>query len=622
MLSKITFSVILLSAVLVLTSFYGNDREEQGEVLSYTLIIENIKSSQEDLDLILYNVSGVKYSIETETTQRRRGKNFTELKHNYINTIEGQFQENDKEQIFKGELKTPKQAERLSLSQIRLKNNGKVVPKGDFKQRFKVKKIRLDITTTSQDARVELANIVAGKQLPKDKIKELVKTKQIDTEEGLDKILEQYSTDIKGTVIGSRQGDIIEINDTQNQVVINTLHPSPFTCIDENGVTFQIYSTESVESWLKKLKSFDFRRDKIKSSNVIFKLTRPIPEATSTEELTKPRTGNTDPIVPPDPTCDDGIQNGNETGTDCGGDCPSCELYIVKHDEKETAIEIIELRENSGEYTFDAFGDYECEGCEIFLYENPQNGTATPQGTQISYTLSGEWMKKVTNVDEKPIVKDRIAYYIQDSRGINVARGSKRIVVQREIDIKSNISIDTLTMTNVPPIYNYQVNDPTDMFLGYRIGDSIILNCEQNLLLVLAASFPLDTFQIRKLISQNTQDIAPDRKQEVRKMLDTYFSVDKINISETDDFTFNIFNTKEQQLAHRRGQSIKGNHPVHHFVKNQEHEKGYYAFAILNPEEICNGAEGVILYITFENNNLYTPIKKHIYTGGVKSETI
>ena len=29
-----------------------------------------------------------------------------------------------------------------------------------------------------------------------------------------------------------------------------------------------------------------------------------------------------DPL--PDPTCTDGIQNGNETGVDCGGDCDQC----------------------------------------------------------------------------------------------------------------------------------------------------------------------------------------------------------------------------------------------------------------------------------------------------------
>jgi hypothetical protein len=33
-----------------------------------------------------------------------------------------------------------------------------------------------------------------------------------------------------------------------------------------------------------------------------------------------------DNIIEPDPTCNDGIQNGNETGVDCGGpDCPPCD---------------------------------------------------------------------------------------------------------------------------------------------------------------------------------------------------------------------------------------------------------------------------------------------------------
>jgi len=36
--------------------------------------------------------------------------------------------------------------------------------------------------------------------------------------------------------------------------------------------------------------------------------------------------GDCDPCDnPPDPTCDDGIQNGNETGVDCGGDCDPCD---------------------------------------------------------------------------------------------------------------------------------------------------------------------------------------------------------------------------------------------------------------------------------------------------------
>lgn len=30
----------------------------------------------------------------------------------------------------------------------------------------------------------------------------------------------------------------------------------------------------------------------------------------------------------PCPTCTDGIQNGNETGVDCGGDCPPCEVGV------------------------------------------------------------------------------------------------------------------------------------------------------------------------------------------------------------------------------------------------------------------------------------------------------
>lgn len=33
-----------------------------------------------------------------------------------------------------------------------------------------------------------------------------------------------------------------------------------------------------------------------------------------------------DNVIEPDPTCEDGIQNGDETGIDCGGSCPPCEV--------------------------------------------------------------------------------------------------------------------------------------------------------------------------------------------------------------------------------------------------------------------------------------------------------
>ena len=35
-----------------------------------------------------------------------------------------------------------------------------------------------------------------------------------------------------------------------------------------------------------------------------------------------------DGSTPPDPTCSDGTQNGTETGIDCGGSCPACELPV------------------------------------------------------------------------------------------------------------------------------------------------------------------------------------------------------------------------------------------------------------------------------------------------------
>ena len=36
-----------------------------------------------------------------------------------------------------------------------------------------------------------------------------------------------------------------------------------------------------------------------------------------------------DPTPAPQATCDDGIQNGDETGIDCGGSCSACEEPVT-----------------------------------------------------------------------------------------------------------------------------------------------------------------------------------------------------------------------------------------------------------------------------------------------------
>jgi len=34
-------------------------------------------------------------------------------------------------------------------------------------------------------------------------------------------------------------------------------------------------------------------------------------------------------VIPPTETCSDGIQNQDETGIDCGGVCPACEVPVT-----------------------------------------------------------------------------------------------------------------------------------------------------------------------------------------------------------------------------------------------------------------------------------------------------
>ncbi|MEW7277792.1 M43 family zinc metalloprotease [Aquimarina sp. 2201CG1-2-11] len=93
-------------------------------------------------------------------------------------------------------------------------------------------------------------------------------------------------------------------------------------------------------------------------------------------------------LDPVDPTCNDGIQNGNETGIDCGGDCPPCEVDPTCNDGIQ----------NGNETGIDCGGD--CPPCEVdpTCNDGIQNGDETgidcggsscPPCTNITYCTAG-----------------------------------------------------------------------------------------------------------------------------------------------------------------------------------------------------------------------------------------
>ena len=90
-----------------------------------------------------------------------------------------------------------------------------------------------------------------------------------------------------------------------------------------------------------------------------------------------------DPTPEPLATCDDGIQNGDETGIDCGGSCKSCEEPItmaapnindgtIDMEEEGMGPDLSEENEENGVWgVFAADGDSEKVSLEIV--DNPNN---------------------------------------------------------------------------------------------------------------------------------------------------------------------------------------------------------------------------------------------------------
>jgi len=177
-----------------------------------------------------------------------------------------------------------------------------------------------------------------------------------------------------------------------------------------------------------------------------------------------------------------------------------------------------------------------------------------------------------------------------------------------------------ININEIPPITDYAKNIQKDMTLGYRIGDSKELTCEQNFLLIWASSFPIDTAKISKLIKQKAQTIFTQNESSIQKTLYRNLNLDNINQQDTEDFTMQIFDDNTKSLAYRQGKDIVSVYPIQHYIENQKSQKGHYAFAKLEPNKICSRIENPTLYLTFENNNLYTPVKMYVYTVGLKSE--
>ncbi len=110
-------------------------------------------------------------------------------------------------------------------------------------------------------------------------------------------------------------------------------------------------------------------------------------------------------LVDEEPTCDDGIQNGDEEGIDCGGTncaaCPTCDDGILNGDEEDIDCggscpacpeDIVDLS-----VTFDIFTDWGTGYCAFVDVTN--NGTIPSTTWSLTFDTNGTWIYTDWNGD-------------------------------------------------------------------------------------------------------------------------------------------------------------------------------------------------------------------------------
>ena len=126
---------------------------------------------------------------------------------------------------------------------------------------------------------------------------------------------------------------------------------------------------------------------------------------------------------PVDPSCDDGIQNGDETGVDCGGSCEPCQTDDTYCEDKSTRtsgeyISKVELGsiDNSTKRSANGYGDYTSISTDL-VKESSNTITITPDwggsgpyseayGVWIDYNQDGDFTDPGEKVFEQTPTKD------------------------------------------------------------------------------------------------------------------------------------------------------------------------------------------------------------------------
>lgn len=598
MLSKITFSAVLLSTVLVLTSFYGNDREEQEEYVTYTLFIENLKSQNQPFkkDEIVLTFDGeveVGFKIKTDKNVR----------------VEGKAWNQKNKTVFEGSIE---KGEKLYAKEL-LPHKLKIIGKN-----YTIKSIELTITTppTLRESEVKLSGGIHVKDKIKGKFSQLVANDVLS----MCREVKPGLWNLRDNSLQFTLGDKSSNNDESCL---------SFLCSKSDDVPFSM-SDNDISS-LSREEIDETGKDKASKpilNSLSFKLNRPTPVKEEVTPEEKPTTGleeSGEPTatIPTTPEVEEQapkfpkIENINF----------DLDLAVLNSIQEDTTI-IVPIKSANA-----------CTPpCTIKITNNVDiKGKAVPNAdaTEIEYTYTKETMDLLNAENRR---KEEIKFKLIDSEGVE-SQGEGSLIItfkQAPKNISEGINPIPLNDTILMPISNYNSNDSILSNRHIEVEQQI---GEEDLLIILVSAFPIDTAHINGLVNKEAQNLSrynneilhtkvlSNLKAEDGRSLSQYASGK--NYYDVEDFTLKIFDNKAEATAYRKGKNLKSTFDTaHHSLpttpKNTAGERGHYAFSTFKPREMCQRrqVENIDIYLTFENNNLYTPVKIYAYTIALKSETI
>ena len=161
-----------------------------------------------------------------------------------------------------------------------------------------------------------------------------------------------------------------------------------------------------------------------------------------------------DPTPEPQATCDDGIQNGDETGIDCGGSCSACEepstmatpnlnTGVIDMEEDGMGPDFSEANENNEanpDGTWGVFGSDAANKIQLEIVDNP-NPTGNSSAKVLKIVEQGDqqvWQGFFFDLDSKTTLSEPNTAISVDVHSVREGQ-----VVSMKLEDKSNGSVNT-----------------------------------------------------------------------------------------------------------------------------------------------------------------------------------